>query len=93
MKNDDKWVVHRIVFPDNWGKEPEVFKHENFEKYTIEHNIGIEIIEHYDKWLLDFLYEQYAKLGAHTLFILNKTQFKDFISKYLPKYMEELKNE
>lgn len=37
MKNDDKWVMHRIVFPDNWKKEPEVFKHENFEKYTIEH--------------------------------------------------------
>ena len=93
MKNDDKWFIHRIVFPDYLKKEPEVFKHENFEKYTIEHTIGVEIIEQYDKRLIDFLYEQYAKEGVHTLFILNKSQFKDFLLKYLPKYMEELNDE
>lgn len=42
-----------------------------------------------DKKVLRFLYQHYKELGATDIIVLNETEFKEFLLKYLPIYLKE----
>lgn len=85
--------IKRIVFPENMKKGLKITQNEEFGKFTFHKTIATEIVDDYDEFLINFLFQEYAKTDATDLIVLNKTRFKDFLLKYLPIYIKELENE
>lgn len=65
---------------------------ENPYVFSIQKQIKTEIIDKYDELIFDLLYEEFMKSDATDLVILDQTEFRRFLMKYLQMYMEE-KNE
>ena len=82
----DKNIIHRIDF-----KEPKIEWVDNVIK--IEQNIAKQIVENVDNQILEILYNTYKDTKCNTLFILDKSEFKHFLLKYLPMYLQERNKE
>ena len=55
-----------------------------------EMKIAKEVVEKVDEDLLGWLYEQYKNTDCDKVIILDKSQFKLFITRYLPIYLKEV---
>ena len=77
----NKNILHRIDF-----KEPKIELVDSVIK--IEQNIATQIVEKVDKEILDLLYNFYKDTKCNTLIVLDKSEFKHFLLKYLPMYLE-----
>lgn len=82
----DKNIIHRIDF-----KEPKIDWVDNVIK--IEQNIAKQIVEKVDNEIFEMLYDTYKDTKCDTLFILDKSEFKRFLLKYLPMYLQERSKE
>lgn len=76
-----KNILHRIDF-----KEPKIELVDSVIK--IEQNIATQIVEKVDKEILDLLYNFYKDTECNTVIVLDKSEFKHFLLKYLPIYLE-----
>jgi hypothetical protein len=88
----DKNIIHRIDF--DRVKLPIAQQHE-FDGfvYSMQQTIGKQIAESVDSEILEMLYNAYKDTECDTLIILDKSEFKYFLLKYLPIYLEERNEE
>lgn len=83
----DKNIIHRIDF----NHDKPITMDMDFENtiFKMTHNIATEIAEKVDEAYLDLLYKAYKDTDCDTLIVLDKSEFKHFLLKYLPMYMED----
>lgn len=62
---------------------------ENPYVFSIQQQVKTEIIDKYDELIFDLLYEEFMESDATDLVILDQTEFRRFLMKYLPMYVEE----
>lgn len=48
-----------------------------------------QVVETFDNFILDSLYQEFLESEASHLVIINKQEFNKFLMKYLPMYVEE----
>lgn len=87
----DKNIIHRIDF----NRDKPITMDMDFENtiFKMTHNIATEIAEKVDEAYFDLLYKVYKDTECDTLIILDKTEFKRFLLKYLPMYMKDKEEE
>lgn len=87
-------ILHSIDFQRT--KFPEL-KLEHIENGSAsihwEMKVAKECAEKVDADLLEWLYEQYKNTDCDKVIILDKSQFKEFILRYLPIYLKEVQGE
>ncbi len=86
MNKYSKPFLHRLEKPVQFEPiQQDVDNH----IYSIQVKVQTEIIDKYDELIFNFLYEEFIKSDATDLVILDQTEFRRFLMKYLPIYMRE----
>ena len=85
----DKNIVHRIDF-SRVNKPFDLDNNISNFTYRFERHIAKEMVEKYDESILNLLYQAYKDTECDTLIVLDKSEFKKFILKYLPIYLKEI---
>lgn len=60
---------------------------------NILHRIEFDKDKLLNETILNLIYQEYKDTEYDTVLILDKSEFKDFLLKYLPIYLEETANE
>lgn len=92
MNKLEKNILHRIDF----DKDKLLNKNIDFNSsliFTYEKHIATKIAEKLDETILNLIYQEYKDTEYDSVLILDKSEFKDFLLKYLPIYLEERNHE
>lgn len=88
MDKIKKNFIHRIDF------DKDKFLNENMDFssliFTYEKHIATEMTEKFDETVLNLIYQAYKDTEYDSVLILDKSEFKNFLLKYLPIYLKEL---
>lgn len=87
----DKNIIHRIDF--NRDKPITIDMDFGNTIFKMQQTIGKQIVEKVDNEILEMLYNTYKDTNCDTLLILDKSEFKRFLLKYLPMYLQERSKE
>jgi hypothetical protein len=83
----EKNVVHRIDF--NRDKPITMDMDSKNTIFKMTNTIATQCVEQMDNEIFNMLYQAYKDTECDTLLILDKSEFKRFILKYLPIYIKE----
>ena len=61
--------------------------------WTIRREIQTSYINQFDEILLDMIFDEFKKSDATDLIVLDRAEFRKFLMKYLPIYIQEKDNE
>ena len=84
--------IKRYEIAQSFIMEPIVVKTEDY-TYNIIEKYMCEIINSWDNYCLDKLYEEYKKLRITKLLVINREEFKRFLIWAIPLYYEKMKGE
>lgn len=87
----EKNIIHRIDF--NRDKPITIDMDFRNTIFKMQQTIAKQIAENVDNQILEMLYNAYKDTKCGTLFILDKSEFKLFLLKYLPMYLQERNKE
>lgn len=87
----EKNVLHKIDFNRNKSITMDTYLENTIFKMT--NTIATKYVEQMDNEIFNMLYQAYKDTKCDTLLILDKSEFKRFILKYLPIYLEERNND
>lgn len=91
MTKLEKNILHRIDFPKN--KQTSIdFDIDNMIA-NIHIKVATDIREKYDEAVLNLIYQEYKNSDYDSVIVLDKSEFKYFLLKYLPIYLEERNND
>lgn len=90
MDKLEKNIVHRINFERYKKIDMDYFETPMF---RIQQKIATEIVEKYDEFVLELIYQAYKNTDCDSVIVLDKSEFKYFLLKYLPIYLKERNND
>lgn len=89
--NKDKNIIHSIKINE---VKPNLKQIENRFLFEITDKIAFENVNKVDNAIIEHLYKTYKELTyINTLYVIDKEEFKKFLLKYLPIYLEEREND
>lgn len=86
--SNTKMFIYRMSKPIENIQLNSCFEEDKF-IVSVKQNIMTKVVEKTDEIILELLYKEFLESEATDLFILDQTEFKKFLMKYIPIYMKE----
>ena len=86
----EKNFIHRL---DLKGATPKITFDKENGTFSLTENIAKLYVEHMDEIILETIYQAYKDTECDSIIVLDKSEFKKFLMKYMPIYLKERDSE